>query len=311
MPTTGLVIMVASTTDTNFAAPTASGFVSGDEVEVARWNLSGQATAGILVDGTIPLTLSGNWNSADPIAIYWFPTLNINSVAPTNGTPYGFYRDDVGLDGSDPWVTPPSGITYNLAFLTTDTGVGSVATSAGNASLTVAGANANPVAVTDTYTRTSNLSLKIDIASLITNDTDSDGGTISLTGINLTTTNNITLTTNATDIFYPSNAANVNDRFTYTISDGQGGTATGSVIINLVTVTGTNSVLTLQLGVPSTGTNTLRFAGVPGFSYISQYATNVAGPWVNYATNTAAANGLWTNLDRFATSPQRFYRAQY
>jgi hypothetical protein len=175
----------------------------------------------------------------------------------------------------------------------------------------VASANNNPIAVDDTYSRTSSLSLKIDKSAIIANDTDADTNTITLAGVNLTTTNGVTLTTNATDIFYPASAANVNDKFTYTISDGQGGTATGSVFISIVNVTGTNSVISLQTSVPSAGQATLRFAGIPGFTYVTQYATNVNGPWVDFATNVAAGNGLWTNIDVNATNVSRFYRAKY
>ena len=321
MGVNGIVILVASTNGTTFGGPTATSFVSGGNLEVARWNLSGTATAGEFSDTTGPISVSGgSLVSGQALALYWFPTLNYSTIG-TNGpganTTYGFYRDPVangvygaGVDGSDPWYVPSDNATVSIYFVTT-AGGGSANATNSLASRTVPSGNTAPVANTDTYTRTSNLSLKIDIASLLTNDTDANTNPITLTGINLTTTNNITLTTNTTDIFYPSNAANVNDKFTYTISDGQGGTATGSVLISIINVTGTNSVLNLQVGVPATGTNTLKFLGVPGFSYISQYATNVTGPWVNYATNTAAANGLWTNLDRFATSPQRFYRAQY
>ena len=61
--------------------------------------------------------------------------------------------------------------------------------------------------------------------------TDADGSTVTLTGINLVTTNHVNLITNGTYIIY-TNSPNVNDQFSYGISDGQGGTNTG--VINVV-----------------------------------------------------------------------------
>jgi hypothetical protein len=183
---------------------------------------------------------------------------------------------------------------------------GSVTSSAASLSIT----NYFPTAIADSITRTSNLTAKIYFTNLLVNDTDPDSDTLFVSAVNLTTTNGITLTTNSTTIFYP-NAANVADQFTYTVSDGHGGTATGTANISVVTVAGTNSVLSLQVGVPGSGTNTLTFAGVPGYSYVVQYATNVTGPWQPFSTNTAATNGLWTAIDRTATNTSRFYRAAF
>ncbi|MFM2082421.1 MAG: hypothetical protein RL380_1112, partial [Verrucomicrobiota bacterium] len=183
---------------------------------------------------------------------------------------------------------------------------GSVTSSAANLTIT----NYFPVAFADSLTRTSNLTVKIYFTNLVANDTDPDSDTLTVSAVNLTTTNGVTLTTNSTTIFYP-NAANVADQFTYTVSDGHGGTATGMANLSVITVTGTNSVLSLQVGVPGSGTNTLTFAGVPGYSYVVQYATNVTGPWQPFSTNTAATNGLWTAIDRNATNATRFYRAAF
>ncbi len=96
--------------------------------------------------------------------------------------------------------------------------------------------NRAPVANTDNATNTPTYVLEIPIASLLTNDTDADSDTLSVSGITLFTTNGITLTTNATTIFY-SNYVSVSDQFTYTISDASGGSATGAVQITSLSIT--------------------------------------------------------------------------
>jgi len=91
--------------------------------------------------------------------------------------------------------------------------------------------NRSPVSgPTLTFTNSPGAQLQIPIASLTSSATDPDGDAVAVSGINLTTTNGVTLVTNGTTIFY-SNNANSDDAFDYTIDDGHGGSATGVVII--------------------------------------------------------------------------------
>jgi len=61
------------------------------------------------------------------------------------------------------------------------------------------------------------------------------------------------------------------------------------------------------------GTNILTFAGVPGLTYIAQYATNL-GPsalWFDLLTTNAPSSGVWTVIDDNATNDARFYRSKW
>ena len=140
MPTSGLVLLTAGTTG-NFFGPTSASFIGGDEIVLKKWDLSGFATAGVLSDTTGDLTLSGAWNTGDPLRMYWYPTLTLASTTPGTGTAYGTYRDAAGLDGSAAWITGGPSDTIALKFYTSDatflnTG-GSNAASFGRANLTV------------------------------------------------------------------------------------------------------------------------------------------------------------------------------
>lgn len=307
MPLSGLVILVASTTDANFNAPTASAFVSGDDIEIARWNLSSYNTAGILYDGVTGVSLSGNWNANDPVAMYWFPTLNINSTTPTNGAPYGVYRDAIGVDGSDAWFTPSPPNPLNLYFFTADQS-GSNPNTAGYASQVVG--NHPPVANPDgPYYRAPGLSLKIAITNLLANDTDADTNTLTFTGIVGNSTNNVSVTNNATYVLYPSNASNVTDRFSYTISDGQGGVSTG-----LVSVAVSTNVVGQAIAITNApGSVTATFAGIPTYSYIVQRATDVnfTASVTNLVTTNAPAAGLFKWTDANPPVPTAYYRLRY
>jgi hypothetical protein len=213
-------------------------------------------------------------------------------------------------------VTVGGSTTFTVAFTPASAGVKTAALHLANndsdenpfdINLTGTG-NTLPVAGPDNYTRAAGISLKIVFADLLANDSDPDLQALTITGFNLTTTNGVTLFTNATTVFY-LNPNNVADQFTYTLTDAQGGSALGTVNISLVSVTGTNTVVSLQTGVPGAGTNTLTFAGIPGYEYIAQYATNLpASPWFDFSTNSAGTNGLWQVLDATATTPERYYR---
>ena len=168
--------------------------------------------------------------------------------------------------------------------------------------------NRSPVANPLTITNVAPLVLHIPISELTSNATDADGDTITLAGFSATTTNGIALLTNNTFISY-SNYANVPDEFTYTISDGRGGTASASVQIapspmgwfTILPVITTNSV-------------GLHFAGKPGSTYYLERSTNLSD-WVTIWTNIAPADGMFDYMDDFHgltnPVPAAFYRLRW
>ena len=87
-----------------------------------------------------------------------------------------------------------------------------------------------PVAVNDSATFDEDTSVDIDV---LANDTDEDGDP--LTATLLTTAAHGTVTQNVTGTFHYAPAANYNgtDGFTYTVSDGVGGTAIGTVTLTI------------------------------------------------------------------------------
>jgi hypothetical protein len=77
-----------------------------------------------------------------------------------------------------------------------------------------------------------------------------------------------------------------------------GGTNIGFVnVVIKSSVTGTNSITKIVAGNPTI----LTAYGIPGYSYITERATNlIPFLWVDIATNTAATNGVITVLDYFS-----------
>ena len=103
------------------------------------------------------------------------------------------------------------------------------------------------------------------------------------------------------------------DSYTYTISDGNGGTAIGTVN---VTVTANSGLSPNVVGGPTfdsgTGTFSVTFAGVPGDEYTVEYAVgSAAPPWTKLENVTAGSNGLFTVTDGPGLSGSRYYRTVY
>ncbi len=154
--------------------------------------------------------------------------------------------------------------------------------------------NHAPTAATMTVTRVAGLRLLIAWSDIATNWTDVDGDSLTANGITLTTTNGTHLATNSAFVLY-TNSPNVTDRITYGITDGFGGTNTGFIsIVMQASVTGTNSIVSVQTGNP---TQIVAY-GIPGYSYIAERSTNLVS-WVAISTNSATANGILSIQDHF------------
>ncbi|WP_298681403.1 cadherin-like domain-containing protein, partial [uncultured Magnetospirillum sp.] len=90
-----------------------------------------------------------------------------------------------------------------------------------------------------------NVSLTLDVNDLLENDSDADGGTLSIVGVGNATHGTVTLNADGTITFVPEHGFSGDATFTYTVSDGQGGTDTATVTIEVAdgnddpTITGT------------------------------------------------------------------------
>jgi VCBS repeat-containing protein len=141
-------------------------------------------------------------------------------------------------------------------------------------------ANQPPVAGADAYTTAEDTPLSVSAPGVLANDSDPNGGTLSVTGN--TQPAHGTATVNANGSFTYTPAANYNgaDSFTYTLSDGQGGTATGTV--NL-TVTPVNDPPTANPQTVSTQSGTPLAITLTG--------SDVDGNPLTYAVATQPAHG--------------------
>ena len=160
-------------------------------------------------------------------------TLLIND-SDTDGDPLTLFsvqdatHGSVSLIGSDVVFTPTAGYFGAASFnYTISDGQGGTATT--KVDLTVNGA---PVAVADTVAGTSNTPLTIASASLLSNDSDPDGDPLTISSV-LDATNGTVALVGGSVVFTPTKDYVGNASFTYTVSDGHGGTASASVSLTI------------------------------------------------------------------------------
>ncbi|WP_194523958.1 beta strand repeat-containing protein, partial [Salinicola rhizosphaerae] len=203
----------------------------------------------------------------------------------------GSYRFTPGTD----FDALPAGQSRNVTFTYTATDNNGATSAPVTVTITVTGTNDAPVAKTDTGSTGENTTLIVNAANgVLANDSDVDGGTLSVSAVNGTAasvgtaiagSNGGTFTLNA-DGSYSFNPGTAFDRLaagqtdttqvSYTVSDGQGGTATSTLTI---TVTGTNDGPKAVADAGSTGENTVLTGQVPA-------ATDVDGTIASYALDT-------------------------
>ena len=92
--------------------------------------------------------------------------------------------------------------------------------------------NAPPVAVNDSFTTAMDTPLTISAASLLGNDSDPNGDTLTITSVQSPVNGTVVLN-GSSMLFTPTAGFSGTASYTYTISDGNGGTATATVTITI------------------------------------------------------------------------------
>ena len=212
-------------------------------------------------------------------------------------------------------ISGATSATYNItSAVRTNGGSYSVVVSNGSGSVTslvavLTYSNTPPVAAPVSYTRNAAVNqLNISVSNLLANVTDVDGDAITLVSAGLST-NGITPAISGNYIVY-YNTNPVADQFTYTVTDGFGGTNSALITVNVSTqpLFGQGSPAINTTG----GSVTMSFAGIPGYSYSVQRSTNVTFiPFDIVLTTNAPGGGVFQFIDVSPPQPSAFYRLQY
>ncbi len=276
------------------------------------------------VNGTLAITQSlttgavaSSANPALPGASVMF-SMNIGPVAPGAGTPAGTVN--FRIDGSIAGSGPLSGGVATFATSTLAHGSHTVSaeyagdvnfTGTTNALAVDQVINTPPVAGDDTIYRNPALSTKVRLSTLLASDSDADGDTLNIT-VSSVSASNATITVSGGWVFYTPPAGFTNaDSFTYTVNDGYGGSATGTVTVALQADNNPSQ----NLVITSLGNNMYQIDGngIPGYTYRLQ-SSDTSSPftWQDLAGGslTADSTGKFQYIDT-TTEPMRFYRTVY
>jgi hypothetical protein len=276
------------------------------------------------VPGTLTITqalttgaLATSANPARPGTNVTF-TMTVTAVAPGAGTPSGSvnFRIDGSVAGSG---TLSGGVA---TFTTNGLAVGThtvVAEYAGNGNFVgstntlspVQVINTPPVAGADTIERYASQGVKVRLSTLLANDSDADGDTLTVT-VATNSANGGTITVAGDWVTYvPASGFTNVDSFTYTIADGRGGSATATVTVNIKQ----DNEPGVNLTITSLGGNSYRIrgSGIPGRTYRLEYSNGLTpASWqvLSGATVTADAVGVFEHTDT-SGAPTRYYRSVY
>ena len=168
-------------------------------------------------------------------------------------------------------------------------------------------ANHPPVASDGTLGAVENHSRSVLIEKLLSNVIDADDDLLTITAVSATSTNGGTVTLGSTYVVYmPATNFVGTDRFTFTVSDGHGGTAVGTVVVSVMSE---NDPSMNRVTITMVGSSLkIRFAGIPGNTYtVERSSPGAAGPWIVIGTFTVPDDGIAEYLDTTPPSPS-FYR---
>lgn len=174
-------------------------------------------TSTVTEDGSVVISVLANDTDAQG------NNLTVTSVGPAgHGT--------VVLNQNGTVTYTPSANYHGPDTFTYAISDGNGGTASGTVNVTVSSVNDNPIATNETVTVTEDIAA---IINVLANDTDIDGNPLSVSAVGNAAHGTVVINQNGTVTYTPAANYSGPDSFTYTLSDGQGGTSTGTVSITV------------------------------------------------------------------------------
>jgi hypothetical protein len=171
--------------------------------------------------------------------------------------------------------------------------------------------HAPPLALGGTFYQLAGQPLAINISDLMSRDYDPDGEPVFFVGVSASTSNNLPLTIEGTQILIPANSKP--DSFSYSIADSQNATTNGIGKIAIIT-----NVTSRGIGVDlsSPGGAWVSFEGVPWYYYQCERGTNVSftgtvQSWPVQAWSDCSIYWWDSFAELTSNPPQAFYRLRW
>ena len=231
-------------------------------------------------------------------------TMNLGGMAVTFSIPAA----DICSGVIEVVCSPASGTVFPVGVSTVNCTAADANNNSSSCSFTVTILlNHNPIAADNIMGVLENHPRAIAIEKLLVNDSDPDGDALTLTSVSATSTNGGTVTRSSTEVLYTPVANFVGtDLFTYTVSDGRGGTATASVIVHVLSMNDPSLNRIGGLTMTANGVK-LQFAGIPGFGHTVERSTNLTN-WAPIGTFTVPDTGIAEYEDTHPPVGAAFYR---
>ncbi|HSY17560.1 MAG TPA: Ig-like domain repeat protein [Candidatus Acidoferrales bacterium] len=295
--------------DIGTQAITSPGSLALGGIQAPNYTLTGAGGSVTITQASTTVAVSSSSNPSGYLDALTF-TANVTPAAATgsvtffNGaTPFSTNSLVTGVATSASINMLPRGTNTITAIYAGDANC-----LAGTNTLAQIVTNHPPVAGNVSYNRGGVSTFKIKLSDLLLNVTDLDGDSNSVTGFG-TSTNGVTLATNGGFAMY-SNTNLVSDQFSYTVSDGFGGSATATITLaTQASLTGQSESISVSGGVAM-----LEFSGIPGYGYNVQRTTDLIN-WTTIFTTNAPASGQINFTDDFhdlgSVPSAAFYQLQY
>jgi RHS repeat-associated protein len=229
-----------------------------------------------------------------------------------NGGPFSIWQQ--GTSNTSAFFPGVAGHTYGFAVIATDN-VGQIESAKTGADAETY-VNTPPEAGPDQISRHPTQSVKVLIPTLLSNDSDSDGGTPAFVSVGPGTANGGTVSRSGNWVFYqPPSGGNLTlpDAFAYTINDGQGGVATGAVTVLIANDEGLTLNI-ISIAIQPDERVRIEFVGIPGRAYRVEWSETLApSGWQNAnGTPVEISPGRFEFFDTPSPSAGAgFYRAVY
>jgi hypothetical protein len=165
-----------------------------------------------------------------------------------------------------------------------------------------------PVAGNVPLTTIENQSVSLTTSQILAYAYDPNGDSLTLSAVGAASTNGGTIVFNGDTVTYtPVTNYTGADSFTYTVTDTNGGTATGNVLVSVECSTNNSTTMLPPTLLPG-GSYQINFTGMPNCPYGMQRATVLTGPWTNLGTVTVSGAGIGQFVDANPPPSTAFYR---
>jgi hypothetical protein len=180
--------------------------------------VAGDDTASVVEDGSVAVTVLGNDADVDDDLLTVTSTQGANGSVVINGDDTVTYTPEADFNGTDSFTyTVSDGEDNDTATVT----------------VTVGAANDAPVAADDSASTTEDNPISV---AVLVNDTDPENDTLEVSAVTQGTNGAVQHTRSGTAIYTPAANFHGTDSFTYTASDGNGGTDTAMVTVTISSI---------------------------------------------------------------------------